>query len=123
MTDLTNEIGNIPAKDIQELYTKYEPLFEFIKDKKEIPYLIVVFDWGIKYIKENYSDLDIDWKAWSIVYLKHKYDLLSKKEDIYKYIDDFIKHYKEKYESYVKNLGMYASDFDRDYGFVNSCLK
>jgi hypothetical protein len=123
MTALINEIQSTSEKDMEELYKKYEPLFEFITDKKQIPYLVVVIDWGIKYIKENYNDLDIDWKVWSIVFLKHKYNLLSKKEDIYKFIDDFIKHYKEKYESYIKNLGIYASDFDKDYGFVCNYIK
>jgi hypothetical protein len=125
MTDLTNKIQSTSEIDIEELYKKYNPLFEFIKDKKQIPYLVVIIDWSIKYIKENYNDLELDWKAWSVVFLKHKYlrGKLKKESDIYETIDDFIKHYKEKYESYVKNLAMYVSDFDRDYGFVCNYLK
>lgn len=125
MTDLTNKIETTSEEDMQALYKIYEPLFEFIKDKKQIPYLVVIIDWGIKYIKENYNDLELEWKAWSVVFLKHRYlrGKVDKKEDIYKCVDDFIKHYKEKYEFYIKNLAIYASDFDRDYGFVCSYLK
>jgi hypothetical protein len=116
MIDLTNRT----IDEINELIQKYISVLELIKQQKQIPYLAIVIDVGIKYVKEKYQDLELDWKAWSIVYLKHKYlrGKIKKESDIPNLIDDFIKYYKDKYKSYVDNLGMSTSDFDRDYGFV-----
>ena len=120
MTDLINEIDNTPVSDMQVLYSEYAPLYEFIKDKNKIPYLTIVIDWGIKYVKEKYSDQELDWKAWSIVYLKHKFlkGRFEKKEDIYHSIDTFMKYYNDDYKEYIEQTGVTASSFDRDYGFV-----
>ena len=121
MTDLTNKIGNISVADMQVLYTKYTPLAEFIgKYKDQVPYLLYVIDAGVEYIKKTYVDLSVDWKAWAIVYLKHMYlkGHLKKEEDISATIDEFVKHYNEDYKSYIDDLALSASEFDRDYGFV-----
>ena len=69
MIDLTSK----SVDEINELIQKYIGVLELIKDKKHIPYLAVVISVGIKHIKENYDDLILDWKAWSIINLKHKY--------------------------------------------------
>ena len=121
MIDLTNRT----VDEVNELIKKYINLLELIRQQQEIPYLAVIIDVGIKYVKEKYQDLELDWKAWSIVYLKNKYlkGKLKKESEIPDLIDDFIKHYKDKYKEYIDGLGMSASDFDRDYGFVCSCLK
>ena len=120
MTDLISEINNTRVADMQVLYTKYAPLYEFIKDKKQIPFLTVVIDRGIAYVKENHADLPLDWKVWSIIYLKHKYlkGLVKRNEDISECIADFIKHYKTDYAEYIEQIGTFRSEFDRDYGFV-----
>lgn len=124
MTDLINEISNTPVSEMQVLHAQYAPLYEFIKDKTKIPYITVVIDWGIKYVKEKYTDRELDWKAWSIVYLKHKYlrGHIETKDGIHNHIDVFMKYYDDDYVEYIEQTGASATEFDRDYGFVCALL-
>jgi hypothetical protein len=116
MIDLTNKT----TEEVNALIQKYVDVLRFIKPQKEIPYLAVVLDVGIAHVKENFKDLQLDWKAWSIVYLKNKYldGKLKKEQDIPALINGFVNHYKDNYQEFINNLGMFSSDFDRDYGFV-----
>jgi hypothetical protein len=120
MIDLTNRT----VEEVNELIKKYSEVLMFINPQEQ-PYMAIVIDSGIKHIQENYKDLPVDWKAWSIVYLKHKYlgHGLKKQSDIPKMLDAFIKHYNENYEKFVSALGMSASDYDRDHAFVTQYLK
>ena len=119
MIDLTNRT----VDEINALIQKYASVLELLKPQHQ-PYLAVVIDVGVKYVKEKYQDLELDWKAWSIVYLKNKYmkGKLKKESEIPGLIDDFIQHYKDKYADYIKQLGLYSTEFDRDYGFVCAYL-
>jgi len=108
-------------EEVNGLIQKYTSLLELIKPQEQIPYVAVIIDIGITYIKEKYADIELDWKIWAIVYLKNKYlkGKISKESEIPESIDDFIIHYKNEYKEYIDKLGMSASDFDRDYGFVS----
>ena len=116
MIDLTNRT----IDEINELIQKYSNVLELIKQQDVIPYLAVVIDVGVKYIKEKYPNLELDWKAWLIVYLKNVYlkGKIKKESEIPEFIDKFIKEYEDNYVKYIDSLGMFASEFDRDYAFV-----
>ena len=117
MIDLIN---NRTIDEVNLLIQKYAGVLELIKQQEEIPYLAIVIDVGIKYIKEKHNNLNIDWKAWTIVYLKHKYlnGQIKKEEDILNLIENFLKNYHNNYNKYIDSLGIYSNDFDRDYTFV-----
>jgi len=116
MIDLTNRT----IEEVNGLIQKYASVLELVKPPQQQPYLAVIIDVGIKHVKENHQDLPLDWKIWSIIFTKNKYlnNKLGKESEIPEIIDDFIKHYKDNYKEYIDSLGMYASDFDRDYGFI-----
>jgi hypothetical protein len=117
MIDLTSRT----IDEINGLIQKYTSVLElYIKQQQYIPYLAVIIDVGVKHIKEKHADLPLDWKVWSIIYIKNKYfkDKIPKESDIPELIDEFIGHYKEKYGDYINDLGLSSSEFDRDYGFV-----
>jgi hypothetical protein len=122
MTDLTNR----SAKEVNEFIQIYTPLLEHAdaKHKEDIPLLAIIFDISIKYIKEKYNNLNLDWKCWSVFVTKEHF--LNKKikseENIKETIDSFIEHWKKEYKEYCNNLGMYASEYDRDRGFVYEYL-
>ena len=117
MNDLIN---NRTIDEVNLLIQKYVGVLELIKQQEEIPYLAIVIDVGIKYVKEKHNYLNIDWKAWSILYLKHQYlnSNIKKEEDVVNLIENFLKNYNNNYEEYINNLGIFVSDFDRDYAFV-----
>lgn len=117
MNDLIN---NRTIDEVNILIQKYAGVLELIKQQEEIPYLAIVIDVGVKYVKEKHNDLNIDWKAWTIVYLKNQYlnGQIKKEENISNLIENFIKNYYYNYNEHINNLGIYLSDFDRDYAFV-----
>jgi hypothetical protein len=119
MIDLTNKT----VDEINELIKKYASALELIKPQFQ-PYLALIIDIGVKHIKEKYQDLPLDWKAWSIVYLKNKYfkGRIHKETDISDLIDDFIKHYKNDYVEYINNLGTFTNEYERDRGFIHKYL-
>jgi hypothetical protein len=121
MIDLTNRT----VEDVNALIQKYASLLELIREKQQIPYLAVVLDIGINHVKETYPTLELDWKAWSIVLLKNKYlkGYVKNESDIPVIIAEFIKHFKDNYADYIQQLGMSATEFDRDYGFVCRYMK
>jgi len=120
MTNIITKVNNIELQDIEILYIKYQPIFEFIKQKEQIPYLVYVFETGINYVKENYNNIDKDWKVWSIVYLKNQFlnNRIIEELDIIETIDNFFTYYKTNYKNYINDLAMYVSEYDRDYGFM-----
>jgi hypothetical protein len=118
MIDLTNKT----VEEVNALIQKHAPVLElFVKHhEKQIPILAYVFDLAINHIKTNHIDLTIDWKVWS-VFVVGKYFLGNKivnESDISKTIDDFIVYWKAEYQEYCDGLGMFASEYDRDRGFV-----
>jgi hypothetical protein len=120
MIDLTNK----NVEEVNALIQKYASVLELIKPQYQ-PFLAVILDIAVSYIKENHNDLPLDWKAWSIVVLKNKYfsGKVHKESDIPVIIADFIKHFKDNYADYIQQLGMSATEFDRDYGFVCRYMK
>lgn len=120
MIDLTNK--NID--EINGLIQKYKPLLELIKEQEQIPYLAYIFDIGIKYVREKYKNINVDWQQWSIVCLK---DLqlngkIEEETDIYKIIDDFIDYCQNNYDAYLNNIGIYVNVYYRDCGFVHAFI-
>lgn len=116
MIDLTNRT----VDEVNELIQKYAFVLELIRPPQHIPYLAVIIDIGVKYIQEKHRDLELNWKSWSMVYIKNKYKKgkINKESDIPDLIDEFINHYKNEYSDYIQQIGMSASEIDRDYGFV-----
>jgi|JFJP01.1.fsa_nt_gi hypothetical protein len=119
MTDLTNKIQSIPLVELQNLYNKYSQVLENIKPESQLPYMAIIIDVAIKYINENHATIPKDWKAWTVLVLKHKYfqNKINSETDITKSIDEFIKYYNENYIEYISRM-ISVTEFDRDYGFV-----
>jgi hypothetical protein len=75
---------------------------------------------SINYVKKNHNELSVDMKAWCVVVVKkiHERKKFEYEEDITTTIDDFITYWKTNYGDYCNNLAMFASDFDKDLGFI-----
>jgi len=125
MTDLTNKVDKIPLEEMQVLYTKYAPLLELIKQRKQIPYLAYIFDLGITYTKEKYKNVDNNWLQWAIVCLKelHLKGKLSTEEDIHKVVDEFIEYCKNNYHEHINDNAIHTDAFNRDWGFVHKFMR
>jgi hypothetical protein len=115
MIDLTNR----SVEEVNGLILKYASILELLKPQHQ-PSMAVILEVSINHVKETYPTLELDWKAWSIVCLKNKYlkGQVKKESDIPAIIAEFIKHFKDDYADYIQHLGMSATEFDRDYGFV-----
>ena len=114
MIDLTN-------KNVNELIQKYIGVLEINKNNEDIPFLAVIIDIGVNYIKTNHYNLPVDWKVWTIIFLRNKYlhGAINTESDIPVLINEFVKYYLEKYSQYIDDIAHYSSDFDRDSCFVN----
>lgn len=122
MTDLINKVDELiknKDKSINEIIKKFSPVLDKVKYKENIPYLSYIIYLGVNYINNNKIKLSIEWKAWSIVVLKHLFikGKILKEDDIVNIINDFIGYYKQDYENYCEDI-IAATEFDRDYGFV-----
>lgn len=113
MIDLTNK----SIDEVNQLIQKYAKVLEIIRPEEQ-PYLAVLIDVAHKYIVEKYKDLTADWKTWCIIALKKERNKIHRESDVPKIIDEFVEYYKNEYQKYVNNLGVFASEFDRDMGFV-----
>jgi hypothetical protein len=118
MIDLTN-------KNIDLLVQKYTPVLELIVGhKQQLPYLVVVFEIAVTHIKEKHNELTVDWKAWAVFVIKKLFlnKKITNEREVTETIDEFILYWKENYKSYCDNLAMFASEYDRDRGFVYGYL-
>jgi hypothetical protein len=116
MIDLTNKT----TEEVNALIQKYAPVLElFARQQNHIPYLAVIIDTGVNYLKATYNEMTVDWKSWIIVLLKELYMRKSIKSeaDISKEVDAFIIYHNENYENYIKDV-VAVSDYDRDRGFI-----
>lgn len=113
MIDLTNKT----VEEINGLIQKYTSVLELIEEQERIPYLAYIIDIAVNHIKNAHSDLTIDWKAWCIVVLTKLFSKIKKEGNISEIIDDFVAHYKKEYQNYCDDLALFASEYDRDYGF------
>jgi hypothetical protein len=122
MTDLTNKT----VEEINALIKLYAPVLEVsgVKEIEKIKILAIIFDVSVNYIKEKHNDLSIDWKAWSVVVVKNTHRKRNFKyvENITTTIDEFITYWKTNYNNYCDNLAIFASEIDRDLGFVYKYL-
>lgn len=122
MIDLLN---NKTVDEVNLLIQKYTPLLELIKQQDLVPYLAVIIEISVNYIKQNYSDLNINWKIFAVIYIKNKFliNKINNEDDVIKLIDHFISSYNNDYINYLNNLGVYATEFDRDYDFITKHTK
>jgi hypothetical protein len=120
MTDLTNR----SAQEANELVQKYTLLLEYsgVRTVIDAQLFAIMLDVAIKYLQENHKDLNSDWKAWSVIVLKKQFKKIRTEEDIKKTIDNFIEYYQNEYQNFIDDLGMFASEYDRDLGFVSRFL-
>lgn len=123
MTDLIN---NRSAQEINELIQKYASVLEVsgIRTLPDVQKFAIIIDVAVNYIKDWHNDLTTDWKAWSIMVIKNQYHnkKINSESDVIQTINDFVMSWKENYKTYCNNLGIYASEYDRDRGFVYDYL-
>jgi hypothetical protein len=114
------DISNKTIDELNVLITKYASALEQIpkNERDAIPYLAVVFDIAVPYIKEKYPDLDSHPKAWATYVLKLLLHYLKNDADIKRVIDEFFVYYKNEYPNYGTDIVLSASQYDRDHNFV-----
>jgi hypothetical protein len=125
MTDLINSVNKIPIEQMQVLYKKYESVLGiFTKEEKDIPYLAYIIDIAVNHIKTKYGELTQDWKTWAVLLVKIEYfgRNIKTDSDVINAIDEFVIHFNTNYKKYCDGLGVIASEFDRDRGFVYNYL-
>lgn len=118
MIDLINK----SVDEINALIQKYASVLELIKPQYQ-PHMAVIIDWGISHINNMHNNLSVEWKAWTMVYLKRKFfkNEIHNESDVIASIDVFIKYYHDNYVNYIHQLGMIGDDFDKNYSFVCNC--
>lgn len=112
------DISNKSVDEINALITKYKSALENVYETQTIPYLAVVYDIAIPYIKEKYPELNQDAKTWAVYVLKLLLRYLKNEADIKSVIDEFITYYQAEYANYGNDIVLSASQYDRDYNFV-----
>jgi len=117
MIDLTNKT----VEEINGLIQKYSNVLQLFKPQEQ-PHFAYIINVAVNHIKENYPELPIDWKAWAVVTLKKQISKVGSESDIKKILDDFIVYYTTDYQKYIDGLGLFASEYDRDLGFVHTYL-
>jgi hypothetical protein len=119
-------IIQVNVDEINQLIQKYTSLIELKATQQEhVPLLAYVYDTAINYVKENYSGLTKDWKAWT-VFVVNEWVMsgqIVEVSDIKKTIDEFIEYWKLNYQAYLNDLALYSNEYDRDIIFVRSFLQ
>lgn len=126
MTDLTNR----DVHEINSLMKKYSFLFPDMLNKNELPIYCVMFDVAINHINSKHSHRNDDIKSWSVLLIKILYDTnepvdfnkLPNEQDIRELIDNFVTYYDNKYDKYINGLGIYSSEYSRDYAFLQQYI-
>jgi hypothetical protein len=114
------------VEELNQLIQKYTPLIELAaKQQEHVPLLAYVYDVAINYVKENYSGLTKDWKAWIVFVVNEQLfsNRIIEEPDIKKSVDDFVEYWKLNYQAYLDDLALYSSEYDRDIGFVKRFLQ
>lgn len=122
MIDLTSKNVN----DVNVLIQKYVSVLELFHNKQNhIPALAYVIDKCVDFTNQYYSDIDVGWKQWISVIVINKYlsDNINNDDDISELIVNFMEYKNKHYASYVNNITIYATEFDRDYDFIRKYLK
>jgi hypothetical protein len=119
MTDLTNKVMNMPVNEMHVLLTKYQSVLEVVKRKNKIHEIAYIIDISYNHIINNHNNLNPDWKTWTIVVVLDLFDNINNDSDIINIIDDFILFYINNYKTYIDDIGLSASIYDRDCGFIN----
>ena len=114
------DISNKTIDELNVLIGKYAAALEQIpkNERDSIPYLAVIIDIAVPYIKEKYPELNQDVKAWAIYVLKLLLRYLKNDADIKRVVDEFITYYQAEYINYGSDIVLSASQYDRDYKFV-----
>jgi hypothetical protein len=117
MIDLTSKT----PEQINALIQKWLPALQESKVAVE-HYLQMahIFDISTPYLKEKYSELTPEWKAWCMVVLRDMYkkNKINVDADITNIIDDFVNDYNLNFESYCSYM-VSASEYDQQRGFVH----
>lgn len=126
INDITIDLlNNKTIDEVNILIQKYALVLELIKQQDLVPYLAVILEISVNHIKQNHNYLPITWKTFAVIYIKNKFLFgeINNNDDVIKLIDYFVESYNKDYNGYVNNLGNYATEFDKDYEFVNKYIK
>jgi len=122
MIDLINRVDEWVKTDInavQELVNKYVDVLQGTLPEKNIPYLAVIINTCVDYLRGSHGATNADWKAWSVVLIKKLFeeDNLKKEADIPLIIDEFLEYKDKEYQKYCDDM-VSVDDYERDRGFV-----
>lgn len=124
------ELSNKTPEEINSYLKKYASILESIKDKAQISAIAIVLEVCVNYLNTKYAGFNSVIKAWAVFVIRKlyknklvitKYDIKTD-EDIYKTIDEFIDYYVQGHQEAIKDIELFASEFDRDYNFVHEFI-
>ena len=121
MTDLTNR----SVEEVNGLLQKHTPILNVaeLKSLEDAQLFAIMVEISINYIKEKYDELSTDLKTWCIVVVKNLRNTIKTEDDVKNCIDEFITHYYKNHAKWVEGLGCFATEYDRDIGFVRDYVK
>ena len=126
MTDLINRVKNLKQETIDKLNNKYESIIPYlnIRDNNNTPYFLYIINLSVNYIQANYNNEKNDWKALTILLTKKLIEKreIKTKEDLFYYIDEFLKYKKSEYDTYISNAESYPDYFYNYLEFIENFM-
>lgn len=121
MTDLTNR----SVEEVNGLLQKYNQILSVaeLKSLEDAQLFAIMVEISVNYIREKYGELSQDLKTWCVVVVKNLRSTIKTEEDVKKCVDDFITYHYKNHAKYVDSLGCFATEYDRDTGFVRDYIK
>lgn len=120
MIDLTNR----SVEEVNGLLQKYTPILNVaeLKSLEDAELFTIMVEISVNYIKEKYCELSTDLKTWCVVVVKNLRNTIKTEDEVKNCIDEFITYHYKNYTKYVDSLGCYASEYDRDAGFIKEFI-
>jgi hypothetical protein len=127
MIGLINKVDKLLKEDIasvQAVVDKYAAILQLIEPENQIPYYAYLINACVNHLEEHYNNISADWKAWSVLVIKHFYEhkKIGVESDIPPVIDEFLEYKEKEYDKYCVNM-VSATEYNRDSGFMYAFIK
>ena len=108
----------------EDLLTKFAPVLELNKNKKQDEQLAILYNICLNHIKSHHNHLPTVVKI-SMIYVAHrKYqkNLIGSDVDTINIIDDYARFYNVRIEQFEKDYDEFKDDVDKYIAFANNYL-
>lgn len=121
---ISNIVNNLNLNRVDVLHQKYQQFLHEFRGEKNVLERLYLVDISVNYLKTNYIAESKNLKSWAVVvvFRLYKHDKTTE-ADVYKIIDDFVANYKKHIQAYIEDIAMFASDYDREVGFITYYLE